>query len=628
MKRLAAAISIAALLFAGAGAGAAFAQETGMQGAVGAAIFDAKCKSCHEPAVDRAPTRDALKQRTPESVVQALTTGSMQFMASGLGPDMIREVAVYVTGKPLSAGGETASAGPAPAAAGLQPPDNMCATHPPIRAAATDWNGYGKTATSNRFQQSTSLTPANVAKLKVKWAFSLAGGRHGQPTIIGDRMFLVTFAGDAYSLDAATGCVHWRKAIGSPMRQSPLVVHRPGESPSGWVMYTGDFNRDFRALDAMTGAEIWKTNLDRHPLSMLTGAPVIQGDRIYVPVSSSEETTATVPSYGCCSFAGAINALDIKTGKLIWRTALLDPKPTRKNEAGTQLYGPAGAAIWSQPTIDAKRGQLYVATGNSYTEVDAPTSDAIVAIGLADGKIRWTTQTTKADNFLIACGRKRGVNCPLGEIGPDHDFGASPILFTLAGGKQVLLAGQKSGVVFGFDPDTGKQKWASPVGHGSALGGIEWGMAADAKSLYVAVSDAAAPKDQSKAGVYALDPATGKSRWQAPAPTAPCAWAPKRCANAQSAPVTAIPGVVFSGGQDGWLRAHDSATGKALWEFNSAGQTYQTVNGVMNQPGGSFDHTGFVVSGGNLYAISGYNGATGAVGNPLNVLLAFSVDGK
>ncbi len=589
---------------------------------VAAGLFDAKCKSCHDPAIDRAPSRAALAQRTPESVVTTLTTGSMQFMAAGLTPDMIRQVAVYVTGKPLAAVN-----GPA-ATAAMQPADVLCKTNGPIHASDADWNGFGQNPAASRFQHKTSLSAANVDRLKVKWAFSLAGGRAGQPTVIGDDLFLVTFAGDAFSLDAKTGCVHWRKALGAPARESPIVAHRPGASPSGWIVYVGDNNRDFHALDAMTGAELWKLNLDHHPLSMLTGSPVIHGDMIYVPVSSSEENMGALASYSCCTFSGSINAIDLKTGHLAWRTALLDPKPTRKNSAGTQLYGPAGAAVWSQPTIDAKRGQLYVATGDSYTEADAPTADAVVAVDLANGHIRWVSQVSKADNFLIACGARRGVNCPLGDIGPDHDFGASPILHTLPNGHQIVLSGQKSGRAYGMDPDTGHQIWATQVGNGSALGGVEWGMASDAHALYVAISDANAPRDVAKPGLYALNPATGEFLWKDPAPRVPCAWASPRCNNAQSAPPTVIPGVVFSGGHDGWLRAYAAETGRTLWMFDSAAQTYATTNGVARQPGGSFDHTGFVVSGGMMFAVSGYNGATGAYGNPLNVLLAFSVDGK
>jgi polyvinyl alcohol dehydrogenase (cytochrome) len=587
----------------------------------GALLFTGRCAGCHEPAQGRAPSREALGQRTPESIVAALTTGAMRPFASGLTPDMIRGVAVYLAGKPLAAGGM--------ASAGAQPPDNKCAANPPIRAAATDWNGYGKTVGSTRFQQATSLNAKNLDRLKVKWAFSVAGGRVGQPAVIGDRLFLVTFAGDAFSLDAKTGCVYWRKAIGSPMRAAPLVVRRPGDSPSGWVMYVGDFNRDFRALDAMTGVEIWRTNLDANPLAMLTGGPVIAGDRIYVPISSAEELTGDLRVYPCCTFAGKVAALDMKTGKVIWKTAVLDPKPTRKNAAGTQLYGPAGAAIWSQPTVDLKRGQLYVTTGDSYTEVDAPTSDAVLAIGLADGKIRWITQTLKDDNFLIGCAPRRGVNCPLGALGPDVDYGSSPILVTLPSGRQMVLAGQKSGLVSGIDPDTGRQVWKTQVGYGSLFGGVEWGMAADNRALYVAISDGAAPRDKARAGLYALDPATGKLLWESLAPTVPCGWGTNPCRPAQSAPATAIPGVVFSGGQDGWLRAYAAETGRTLWMFDSASRTYDTVNGVRGQKGGAFDHTGFVVSGPMMFAVSGYNGSTGAyAGNPLNVLLAFSIDGQ
>lgn len=611
--------ALAAALAAAGWAGAARAQNASSDGA---AIFDARCKACHEPAKDRAPPREALAQRAPGNIVAALTTGVMKPFAEGLTPDQVRGVAVWLTGKPLAFA--------AGASAVPQPPDVKCAANPPIRAAAGDWNGYGRTATSSRFQPNTSLGAGNVGRLKVKWSFSLAGGRAGQPTIIGDRMFLVTFAGDAYSLSADTGCVYWRATVGQPMRTAPLIAHRPGDSPSGWVMYVGELGGGFRALDAMTGATLWKTSLDSNRFAGITGGAVIAGDRLYVPISSAEELAGDMADYGCCQFGGKVAALDPKTGRVIWKTAVLDPKPTRKNAAGTQLYGPAGAAIWSQPTIDPKRGQLYVTTGDSYTEVDAPTADSVLAIGLADGKIRWAAQTLKDDNFLIGCGlRQRGANCPLGTIGPDLDYGSSAILFTLPGGKQVLLAGQKSGLVSGVDPDTGRQLWKTQVGYGSLFGGVEWGMAADNRALYVAISDGAAPRAKARAGVYALDPATGDFLWQAPAPNARCGWRTIPCKSAQSAPVTVIPGVVFSGGQDGWLRAYAAGSGQLLWEFDSAGQTYSTVNGVAAQKGGAFDHTGFVVSGGRLFAISGYNGSTGAyAGNPLNVLLAFTLDGK
>jgi polyvinyl alcohol dehydrogenase (cytochrome) len=615
------------LIVGPAAPGRASAQAQGASGQPPAAIFNARCKACHEPPVERAISREEMTMRPPESIVAALTTGPMQPMAQGLSRADIDALAVYLSGKPLGAGGRGRARFLPPAAA-PQPADAMCKADQPIRAGASDWNGYGKGPAATRFQPATSLNAGNVGRLKVKWAFSISGGRYGQPAVIGDHLFLTTGAGQAFSLDAATGCVHWRTDLGSASRTAPVIARIPGMG-SGWVMFVGDARSSEFALDAQTGKVLWKTVVQTHPRGVLTGGSAYRDGVVFVPLSSYEETTATTKDYSCCTFSGEVVALDARTGAIKWRTPML-PKaqPTRKNAAGTQLYGPAGAAIWSQPSVDARRGRIYVATGDSYTEVGAPRSDAIVALDAASGRIAWANQVTKDDNFLIACGRMKSVNCPLGETGPDHDFGATPIVADLPGGGQMLLSGQKSGVVYGMDPVTGKLVWRTQVGAGSALGGVEWGMAYDGKQLYVAISDIAARPGLARPGVYALDPATGKILWSDPAPKVPCSFKSPRCSNARSAPPSAIPGVVFDGSHDGRLRAYASADGKPLWEFDTAGTTYATTNGVADQPGGSIDATGPVISGGRVYVISGYSGATGAFGNPLNVLIAFSVDGK
>jgi polyvinyl alcohol dehydrogenase (cytochrome) len=266
------------------------------------------------------------------------------------------------------------------------------------------------------------------------------------------------------------------------------------------------------------------------------------------------------------------------------------------------------------------------------------------------GKIRWSTQVTEKDNFIMGCENHSNLpNCPT-PVGPDYDFGASPILFSLPGGKQIVLSGQKSGIAYGMDPDTGKLVWKTAVGSGSALGGIEWGMAADGKRLFVAISDVinlfgevpgVAPitddkMGPAKPGLYALDPATGKFLWSTPAPKAPCHYAGDRsrdytagvCVNAQSAAPSVIPGLVFSGTTDGWLRAYDAATGKIVWGHSTTAQTYDTVNQVKGQPGGSLDGLGPAVAGGMVYVVSGFNGASRTGGNGVNVLLAYSVDGR
>ena len=290
-----------------------------------------------------------------------------------------------------------------------------------------------------------------------------------------------------------------------------------------------------------------------------------------------------------------------------------------------------------------------MATGDSYTDEPTKGADAIMAIETKTGKIRWSTQVTEKDNFIMGCeGGSKLPNCPT-PVGPDYDFGASPILFSLPNGKQVVLSGQKSGIVYGMDPDNGKVLWRRTLGAGSALGGVEWGMAADGKRLFVAISDvinlfAEVPgvppitDDKlapGKPGLSAVDPATGKVLWTTPAPKAPCQYAGDRsrdyakgaCIRAQSAAPSAMPGAVFSGTMDGWFRAYDPATGKIIWAFSTA-QTYDTVNQVKGQPGGNIDGMGPAIAGGMVYTMSGFLGAANTGGNPMNVLLAFSPDGK
>jgi polyvinyl alcohol dehydrogenase (cytochrome) len=577
----------------------------------GETLFKARCASCHDPAVDRAPPKVALARRFPDDIATALKNGVMQPMAAGLSDEDIHAIATY-----LGADGMTEQAGDPP----------VCTSSGRFSLAGRGWNGWSIDARNSRFQPDPGVSIAEVSRLKVKWSMTYTGGRYGQPIIVGGRLFLTSSSGRIYSLDAKTGCMHWRFDADAGVRTTPMIGQLKGAAPSGYLMYFGDFQRNVYALDAASGKLQWKMNIEKHPRSVLTGAPVLYQGLLYVPLSSWEETAGGVGSYGCCSARGGLAALDAKDGKLVWKTYAIEqePQPTVKNAAGTQMYGPAGAAVWSAPTIDAKRHLVYIGTGDTYTDVKESGSDAIMALDLANGKIKWRNQVTENDSFLMGCNRG-GTNCPT-VLGPDHDFGASPILFTLPNGKDIILAGQKSGIAFGMDPDNdGKTIWRNKVGNGGALGGIEWGMAADLKRLYVAVADLGMPPPKGKAGLFALDPATGDQQWYTAAPQVPCSYA-GRCLLGQSAAPTVIPGLVLSTTIDGHLRAYSANDGKIVWDFDTAAQKYQTINGVKDQSGGSLDVAGPILAGGLMYIISGYAGALG--GAPNNVLLVFSVDGK
>lgn len=282
------------------------------------------------------------------------------------------------------------------------------------------------------------------------------------------------------------------------------------------------------------------------------------------------------------------------------------------------MSGPAGAAVWSSPTIDVERKALYVATGNGYADPPVRYTDAVLSFDLETGSLQWACQLAESDGWNFSCLNPNRVSCPE-HAGPDVDFGSSPILRTIAPGRRVLLAGQKSGMLHALDPDAqGKIVWQVRLGHGGPLGGIEWGPAADHHAVYAAVSDIEDRRPEQGGGLFALRIPTGEKIWYAAPPKPACLGKPG-CSEAQMAPVTVIPGVVFSGSMDGHLRAFGAADGNLLWDFDTL-REFDTVNSVTAH-GGSLNATGPVIAAGMLYLCSGY-GQLG--GMPGNVLLAFS----
>jgi len=323
--------------------------------------------------------------------------------------------------------------------------------------------------------------------------------------------------------------------------------------------------------------------------------------------------------------------LRAKDGSPVWKTYLVDPPhKTGVNKVGTTRLGPSGVAVWSTPTVDVKRGALYITTGDNYSAPATKTSDAVIALDLKTGKIRWIQQTYPNDAYTSAC-RTKGPNCP-DEDGPDYDFGASAILTHTAQGRDILLAGQKSGVVFGIDPDQGgKIVWQTRVGKGGRNGGVQWGMVTDGSAVYAAVSDMGStltfdgPVGNAKfdpavgGGLTALRIDDGSKIWFAQ--PKPCEAGRPGCSPAQSAALTMIPGVIFSGSVDGHLRAYAAEDGTVLWDFDTA-TDFSAVDGVKAS-GGSIDGAGPVIAGGMLFVNSGYP-RTG--GMPGNVLLAFGAE--
>ena len=382
--------------------------------------------------------------------------------------------------------------------------------------------------------------------------------------------------------------------------------------------YFGDGQANAYALDAQTGELIWKIKVDDHKYAGITGGPRLYNGRLYVPVRSGiEEMLAGNPQYPCCTFRGSLVALDAATGKQLWKTFTIPDPPTtkHKNKAGTEMFGPSGAAIWSSPTIDVKRKAIYVGTGNNYSDPVTKYSDAVLAFDMESGSLRWAKQLNP-DVWNVSCSRPDKASCPENPDG-DTDIGTSPILRTLPNGRDILVVGQKSAVVHALDPEKrGEIVWQTRIGKGSALGGILWGVAADNDVVYAPLSDVLVP--DSAGGLFALKIASGERVWYAPPAEAACK-ATKGCSAAQMAPATLIEGAVFSGSMDGHLRAYATADGKVIWDFDTL-RDFETVNGVKAH-GGSMNASGPTIADGMLFVNAGYAQLGGMAGN---VLLAFA----
>ncbi len=611
------ALAVVTLTAAGAHAG----NGAGAQAAAdGERVYREHCARCHEGGTGRMASTVELRERTADQIYGNLNFGLMRRQGLALGDDERRAVAVYLSGGVISD----------PPIEQI-PQSAFCAADPGAAAgdplAGPSWNGWGNGLANARFQsaEAAGLTADDVPNLELKWAFGFPGvdSSGSQATVAGGRILIGSRTGLVYAIDAKSGLIQWIHEADAAVRSSPAVG--PGPDGSSTV-YFGDHAAYVYAVDFATGALRWKTLIDEHLDARITAAPALHDGRLYVGLASGEEGTAVIPTYECCTFRGSMVALDAASGEQIWKRYVIaeEPQPRGRNAVGAQMWGPSGGGVWSTPTLDPQRNTVYVATGDSYSNPPAPESDAIMALAADTGEVRWITQTTPGDAWNVACmseTESAQTNCPENE-GPDVDYAASTILTTAPNGRQVLLAGQKSGMMFAMDPDTGDLLWETRVADGGILGGIEWGFAIDAAgAVYTATSDALEEEPGEAGGLTALSTTDGEVVWYAP-PVQDTCGSREGCHTAQPGAVSAMPGVVFATSLDGHLRAHAADTGRVIWDVDTVGE-YDTVNGVPGR-GGSLNGPGVTVVDGMLYVNSGYGGRY----IPGNVLLAFSVGGQ
>lgn len=583
---------------------------------LGDKVYRENCAACHDAEGSRAPQRVVLGFMTPEAIHRALTSGAMSAQGSALSEEEKVAVAQHITNAEMGAVRDL------PAPKMCQGEHAMFDRNQPPPFA--NW-GLDKQGTHAIDASVAGIAKANLGTLKLKWAFGFFGANRArsQPAIGGGAIFVGAQDGTVHALERETGCVRWSYEASAEVRTGiVLSPWEAGEDDAYPLVYFGDFAGNAYALEAATGKQVWKIEADAHPAAVLTGTPSLHGRTLYVPVSSLEEASAASPDYLCCSFRGSVLAVDALTGEEKWRTWLVDEPVKQPPEAdGRSFLGPSGVAAWTAPVIDEKRGLLYVTTGDNYSNPATGLSDALVALDLKSGAIKWHYQVTRGDAWNVAC-YVRIANCPE-DAGPDYDFGAAPLLTTGKDGRQVILAGQKSGIAYGFDSDTHKLLGQVRLGRGGAAGGIHFGIAAAGGRLFVPVSDldtGEASEFPLSPGIYAIDIATGKRLWDAPSPDV-CGTR-KQCIKGYAAAVSATAELLFAGSDDGHLRIFDAATGKVEWDFDAV-REFETVNGVKGQGGAFSGGAAPIVEGGQLIVPSGYGFASKMPGN---VLLVFEAE--
>lgn len=598
--------------------GSAVAQDEGSPH--GRALYEQRCESCHgQPQGTRAPTLDALRKMSAQTLRYTLTQGVMQPQAAGMAPSELDVLIEYLA---------------APANPALAWADNLqCSadravvdidTAPVVTSFGIDPRSHRRLSA-----RATGLTTDDMPKLELKWAlgFPDVTSLRSQPVIVGSTLFIaVGQSARVYALDADTGCVKWTYVSETPLRTS-LTFGELGRGGRKVLLIGGEDAR-LHVIDARDGQRIWVRDVRVFDRSRTTAAPIIHGDRIIVALSNAEAGRAANDNFECCRTHGAVVALDAVTGDRLWVAHTMEGAILQGvNAIGVPRWGPSGAPIWATPTIDSERNLVYVATGENFSLPATKTSDAILAIDLTDGSIKWSFQGTPRDAWNSSCGTERsGANCPpeSESIREDWDFGGSVVLTRTSAGKDILLAGQKSGHVWALDPDAnGKLIWSRRIGYGTTLGGVHWGVAVDDHRVFVPINDSVRPNRFSKdpmPGMYALNIDDGQMVWSfraQPDCAGQRAAHAKQCGNfyGLSSPPLVVDSAVITSSVDGKLRIFDAASGRLLFTDDTL-REFPTINGVRAH-GGQMDNGGFVAANGTLFVQSGYGSTPG------NVLIAY-----
>ena len=583
--------------------------------ASGRALYEQRCAVCHGGAVERAPALSVLQSMTADDLEYALTEGVMSVQGSSLSDEQRARVIEYLAAEEIEHEAWI---------------DDIRCTDRPGRVdlggtVAMSTVGVDITAPRRLTAAEAGLTTGDLRNLEVAWALGLPGVTtpRAAPVIVGSTVFYSAVdTGRLLALDAETGCVKWVYESPTPLRSS-VTLGEIDESGRR-ALFFGDARGQVHAIDAETGERLWVVDgrVDEDT-GWITGSVVVHEGKVIVPVSASGVVAGANPRFECCVGRGAVAALNAATGERLWEyVTMKEAEYTGEvNSLGVRLRGPSGAPIWSTPSIDPERGRVYVTTGENTSLPATGTSDAVIALDLETGEELWVFQATARDVWSYAC--PDGPNCPDPEdsIREDWDFGGSAILTELPDGRELLLAGQKSGHLWALNPEDGSVVWEQRVGEGGMLGGNHWGIAIDGERVFLPISDAVS--ENPVPGMYAFDIATGEPVWEhriEPDCSGDRADRIPACRTriGLSATPLVVDGAVIAGGLDGRLHIFDAESGEVLLQLDTA-RPFETLNGVEAR-GGSIDSHNVAAGAGHVFIASGYGMFSQMPGNVLLAL--------
>jgi len=612
---------LAALVLAASAAGVSWSQQGSPPAPSGAAVFDARCKRCHEPAITRAPNLEQLRARTNQDIIDALTRGVMQPQAVGMTPAEMSAVATFLTGQAAPTPGRGgAAAGRGPAAPPAPP-----VTYDPAPASVTtsllgrlrsvsramlhrpapgDWLRWGRTDDGQGFSPLTQINRSNVASLHQAWRTPLQPGPSMPTPIVHDGvMFLQTNPDTVLALDATTGKLLWRQTY-APVGPSSQKM---GIALAGDRVFVPTSDIHVIALDAKTGQKTWDHTIELSAPAtdrtqfQLRSAPIVVGDKVIQGVTGSGAPGG-----------GFIVALDINTGREVWRFHTI-PRPGQPGDNswnGLSLEKRSGASVWDQGTYDPALNLVYFGVGQTYdtaplnrpsgaagTNQDSLYTDSTLALDPDTGELKWHYQHLKNDQWdldwvferqlvtMKVAGKTRRVVTTIGKMGilDALDAKTGEYLFSIDAGTQ--------NVITGIDPKTGAkttdpQKWPDPSRTSLICPGVSGARAWPTTSfspqtglVYVPITEwcltfsaqgsrllsapgaqfaAADHPDAAKDGMMGRVTAMDLSGRK-------LGWSHDVPAPVSTSVMATAGGVVFAGDLDPALKAFDDRDGKLLW---------------------------------------------------------------